>query len=1328
MATNFDDAILSSNGFIPTKTDTPSDRRTRIESICEAPNIPNPFVGMIFYVSSEDKYYRVKSLKSKVIGGITVQNAQVNEYVPFETGMSGTSNYSELSNKPSIGGVTLEGNKTLDQLGIPSKQSVAGKQDAISQVNVSVDDATGTPSGSASVSGSTLSISLKNIKGEPGETGPANTITIGTVTPSDSTDEASAVMRGEAPNQVLDLVLPRGRQGNSGVTGDTSDIVVVNDLNGGESVEGAIKVLAAEQGKVLKKTIDDVELSSSINSEILDIVKTAESLKQSEYVNGYIDSSGDIIQSDTRVVRKFYLSGYNRVKITHFGTDSSNQYKYAFYNNETISNENLIQLGPQLIGYYEEEIDVPENSVVLAVTDTVSMDTAYISSIKYSSKTIESLKNEEGDFIKHNKYLNGISDAVVKRKTSEGEKTLTGSEKTNAISLFDSIIDKVESVNYDGYLTIGLISFHKTQMFISFYYYSDSNTKYEQSSFNINTKHNVQVKYSDIIDGYIYDNQLYSARGVRIRINEKYKQIVDSLSSGDEFSYDARNCVYINHQEDGFKPEDITNKVFNNSYSKMVVYNSAKDLFAVNESIVDIDFPDAYVYSPIQFTTVSNMINIVIGGCKRNDENLYDSTLYETIRIQYIANIEDDTFTKITKVPLLNSYNVNVGYITVDFRKLYAGINLVSSSYDKTDASIVPCEFYEKAYPYYLFTGFFNKTAQMEKNSGYQTCVVPLNSECTIAEIQGVFDKNANILLANRNGTPQKWCILNENGERYDGDAVINRVRIDVHGYKYLVVSSKGDTSGIIIRIKGYDVAKSSDSYNDYRFVDKGKNHSIHLFNAINNNGKFYTSSERSLNDNYYINVEEIATTFTNEGNTYTSNCLLEIGSVTQTKFYYAEAHNNGTAPVFWKEKGGVKSKIIQGGELIPTKEGYKQFTWFEPNSGAGEAQYMFVKELSDGELLIGTKSRSVENPKYYYYIIYRTENNQSVWVPKIVTSNEHYYHDGLGYTMSVVGYPTKNNSISIEKYPLLGDKTLILLSEYANGNPKYWYDKGETVNGLGVSGKVWASIDNGLTFKKIFDFDEKKNGIASDTSDNNWKWCKSYAGRMATHIHASYIDTINGMIWITNGDSSWTDGKNSLYYININELIAWMVNNGNAVDPNNLSPTYVDNEALPPFHEYKMWELYNENNMLQYDNCISERVMFQGYAFFATNNILLIGNDTQRQVIWGIHSDCINRNKSSESDIFLDIVYERDKDSPSTEISTFPQQFFRRNENSPILSLWSGTGIHASWNGIDWVKCSKTGIVGFASYVVKDLDDKYIIVKVGSDAKSYSMVKLLDY
>ena len=70
----------------------------------------------------------------------------------------------------------------------------------------------------------------------------------------------------------------KGEQGNSGVTGDTSDIVVINNLDGGESEEGSIKVLAAEQGKVLNKKFTE-----------LDIYKGKLSSK-----NGWISVSGNI--------------------------------------------------------------------------------------------------------------------------------------------------------------------------------------------------------------------------------------------------------------------------------------------------------------------------------------------------------------------------------------------------------------------------------------------------------------------------------------------------------------------------------------------------------------------------------------------------------------------------------------------------------------------------------------------------------------------------------------------------------------------------------------------------------------------------------------------------------------------------------------------------------------------------------------------------------------------------------------------------------------------------------------------------------------------------
>lgn len=59
-----------------------------------------------------------------------------------------------------------------------------------------------------------ISVGAQGTKGDPGDTGPANTLTIGTVT---SGIEASATITGESPNQVLNLVLQQGEKGDSGV-------------------------------------------------------------------------------------------------------------------------------------------------------------------------------------------------------------------------------------------------------------------------------------------------------------------------------------------------------------------------------------------------------------------------------------------------------------------------------------------------------------------------------------------------------------------------------------------------------------------------------------------------------------------------------------------------------------------------------------------------------------------------------------------------------------------------------------------------------------------------------------------------------------------------------------------------------------------------------------------------------------------------------------------------------------------------------------------------------------------------------------------------------
>ena len=60
-------------------------------------------------------------------------------------------------------------------------------------------------------------VDIPVIKGEKGEDGPSNVLTIGSVT---SGATASATITGESPNQVLNLVLPKGDKGDTGARGE----------------------------------------------------------------------------------------------------------------------------------------------------------------------------------------------------------------------------------------------------------------------------------------------------------------------------------------------------------------------------------------------------------------------------------------------------------------------------------------------------------------------------------------------------------------------------------------------------------------------------------------------------------------------------------------------------------------------------------------------------------------------------------------------------------------------------------------------------------------------------------------------------------------------------------------------------------------------------------------------------------------------------------------------------------------------------------------------------------------------------------------------------
>ena len=147
----------------------------------------------------------------------------------------------DLTQAESIGGEDLF---VLEQGGEAKKLKGSQLIDYVTFNVISVTVKT-LPAGSqatATYNEATGTLSLGIPQGQQGNIGPATTLTIGTVTPG---AEASATITGDAPNQVLNLVLKQGDKGNPGddaptITGITirqSDYHMIVTLSDGTSYD-----------------------------------------------------------------------------------------------------------------------------------------------------------------------------------------------------------------------------------------------------------------------------------------------------------------------------------------------------------------------------------------------------------------------------------------------------------------------------------------------------------------------------------------------------------------------------------------------------------------------------------------------------------------------------------------------------------------------------------------------------------------------------------------------------------------------------------------------------------------------------------------------------------------------------------------------------------------------------------------------------------------------------------------------------------------------------------------------------------------------------------
>lgn len=130
--------------------------------------------------------------------------------------------------------------------------------------------------------------------GKDGAPGPVNTITIGTVTKG---EEASATLTGTPPNQVLNLVLPKGENGEQGETGEkgAQGEPGVPGKDGEDGING-ISILSVEVGNIFQEdnyTITQLIINKSDGSQEVVNVKSKNGVDGQQGPEGPKGDKGD---------------------------------------------------------------------------------------------------------------------------------------------------------------------------------------------------------------------------------------------------------------------------------------------------------------------------------------------------------------------------------------------------------------------------------------------------------------------------------------------------------------------------------------------------------------------------------------------------------------------------------------------------------------------------------------------------------------------------------------------------------------------------------------------------------------------------------------------------------------------------------------------------------------------------------------------------------------------------------------------------------------------------------------------------------------------------
>lgn len=188
---------------------------------------------------------------------------------------------------------------------------------------------------------------FSNLKGEKGETGATNSLSIGTVITGEAGSQASATITGDAPNQTLNLTIPKGDKGEQGIQGQAGTNATITNVTASVDANVGIPNVVVTLGGTPQARTFDLALHNlkgepgNVNVDN-ELSTTSENAVQNKVVTQALNDL------DTNKVDNSELSNYAKYDLSNV------TYPEIVYDPETELFDGLIHTGAgdRIVGSY----------------------------------------------------------------------------------------------------------------------------------------------------------------------------------------------------------------------------------------------------------------------------------------------------------------------------------------------------------------------------------------------------------------------------------------------------------------------------------------------------------------------------------------------------------------------------------------------------------------------------------------------------------------------------------------------------------------------------------------------------------------------------------------------------------------------------------------------------------------------------------------------------------------------------------------------------------------------------------------------------------------